>query len=150
MRQSIVAMAAWLAVSLLSGCYSYQPIETVAPQPGKRIVLTLTPHGMRWVTLQLGPQVSRVEGDLLEADSAAVRLALRRVEDSRQSATSWNGEQVTIPREEIAGITERRLSVGATAIAGGLALGGVLGIYAAFGTSGSADGVAIPGTGPRQ
>ena len=150
MNGRMAAMAALVAVSLLGACYSYQTVDTVAPQPGKRIALTITPEGVKMLTLQLGPQITTVEGDLLEADSTAIRLALRRVENSQRLGTKWNGEQVTIPREVIERVSQRRLSIGATAIASGLAVGGVLGAYAAFGTSGQADGVAFPGPIPHQ
>ena len=150
MMRRMAALAVPVAMLLLAACYSYRPVDTVAPTPGKRIALTLTPTGVKMLTLQLGPQVTSVEGDLLEADSTAIRLALRRVENSQRLGTQWNGEQVTIPREVIDRVSERHLSIGATAIASGLAVGGVLGAYAAFGTSGQADGVAIPGPIPHQ
>jgi hypothetical protein len=150
MNGRMAAVAALVAMSLLGACYSYRPVDTVSPMPGKRIALTLTPEGVKLLALQLGPQATYVEGDLLEADSAAVRLALRRVEDSRRTGTKWNGEQVTVPREVIATVTERHLSIGATAIASGLAVGGVIGAYAAFGTSGGGNGAAIPPANPRQ
>jgi hypothetical protein len=41
-------------------------------------------------------------------------------------------------------MTERKLSVGATALMGGLAVGSVVGAYLAFDLEGSASGVAIP------
>lgn len=144
----------WLAaMSLLGGCYSYStagPVDTVSPRTGTRIALTLTPHGVAVLAGQLGPQATYVEGDVLEADSTALRLAVRRVEDWRHMGTEWKGERVTVPRQAIATVSERRLSIGATAILSGLAVGGVIGAYAAFGTEGGADGVAIPPQGPRQ
>jgi hypothetical protein len=150
MMRRMAAVAVPVGMWLLAACYSYRPVDAVAPKPGKRIALTLTPAGVKMLTLQLGPQVTSVEGDLLEADSTAIRLALRRVENSQRLGTKWNGEQVTIPREVIEKVSERRLSIGATAIASGLAVGGVLGAYAAFGTSGQANGVAVPGPIPHQ
>ena len=150
MMRRMAAVAVPVAMSLLAACYSYRPVDPVAPKPGTRLALTLTPQGVKLLTLQLGPQVASVEGDLLEADSTAIRLALRRAEDSRRVGTKWNGEEVTIPRDVIEKISERHLSIGATAIASGLAVGGMLGAYAAFGTSGEAGGAAIPGPIPHQ
>jgi hypothetical protein len=144
----------WLAATvLLGGCYTYTatgPVNTVSPKIGTRVALTLTPAGMAVLGGQLGPQASYVEGDVLESDSTTLRLNVRRVEDSRRIGTEWKGEQVTVPREAIASVTERRLSIGATAILGGLGVAGVIGAYAAFGTEGGTDGAAIPPQGPRQ
>lgn len=150
MNQPMAVVGALAAISFLGACYSYRPVDTVSPNPGTRISLTLTPEGVAALALQLGPQATYVEGDLLRADSTGLLLAVRRVEDPRRTGTEWKGEQVTIPREAIASARERRFSIGATAIASGLAVGGVIGAYAAFGTSGSASGAAIPGPVPHQ
>lgn len=143
-------MAALAAMWLLGACYSYRPVDTVSPKPGMRIQLTLTRESVTGLALQLGPEATYVEGDLLRADSTALLLAVRRVENPRHMGTEWKGEQVTIPREAIASVSERHFSIGATAIASGLAVGGMIGAYAAFGTSGSADGTAVPLPVPHQ
>ncbi|MGH7628000.1 MAG: hypothetical protein ACREOF_01130 [Gemmatimonadales bacterium] len=148
-----VRIAALAAISLLSACYSYRsagPVETVAPKPGTRVNLVLTQQAVADFGMQLGPQATYVEGNVIDADSAGLRLAVVRVEDARRTGTDWKGEQVTFPREAIASLSERRLSIGATAIIGGLAVGGVLGAYAAFGTEGGAEGVAVPIGNPTQ
>lgn len=150
MNERMAALAALVAMSLLGACYSYRPVDTVAPKLGTRVALTLTTEGTGALAVQLGPQATYVEGDLVEADSSALRLAVRRVEDPRRLGTEWKGEQVTIPREAIASVSERHLSIGATALVGGLAVGGMIGAYAAFGTTGGADGVAFPFPSPHQ
>lgn len=147
-RMAVLALSA-----LLGGCYSYRtvgPADTVSPKPGTRVSLTLTEAAVAEYGMRLGPQVIYVEGDVLEADTSGFRLAVRRVEDSRRTGTEWTGEEFTFPRNAIASVSERHLAIGATALIGGLAVGGVIGAYAAFGTEGSADGVAIPPTNPTQ
>lgn len=132
------------ALALTTGCYSYQPVRGVMPSPGTRVNLTLTESAVAEYSNRLGPQATYVEGTVVEADSAGVKLAIVRVEDARRTGTDWKGEQVTFPRETIARMTERKLSVGATALMGGLAVGSVVGAYLAFDLEGSASGVAIP------
>lgn len=145
-------IAALASLGLLGACYSYRavPVDSVSPKPGTRVSLTLTQAAVAEYGMRLGPQATYVEGDLLQTDSTGLRLAIRRVEDARRTGTDWTGEQVTFPREAIASMSERRLSVGATAIIGGLAVGGVLGAYAAFGTEGGTAGAAIPIGNPSQ
>ncbi len=148
-----VRIAALAALSLLGACYSYRPagpVETVSLKPGTRVNLVLTQQAVADFGTRLGPQATYVEGNVIGADSAGLHLAVIRVEDARRTGTEWKGEQVAFPREAIASVSERRLSIGATAILGGLAVGGVLGAYAAFGTEGTADGVAIPLSNPTQ
>lgn len=132
------------ALILAGGCYSYQPVRGVMPSSGTRVNLTLTESAVAEYSNQLGPQATYVEGTVVEADSAGVKLAIVRVEDARRTGSDWRGEQVSFPREAIARMTERRLSVGATALMGGLAVGSVVGAYLAFDLEGSASGVAIP------
>jgi hypothetical protein len=136
---------ALLWVTLLSGgCYSYQPVRDVAPKTGTRVSVTLTEHAVAEFSPKLGPQAMYVEGNVLEADSSGLRLAVVRVEDARRIATDWRGEQVTFPRDAIARVSERKLSIGATAIISGLAVGSVVGAYLAFDPNGKADGVSFP------
>ncbi len=140
MNRGIRALA---AVGLLGACYSYTaagPAESVTPKLGQRVLVTLTREAVVMLSVKLGPQATYIEGDVLAADSAGLRLAVRRVEDARRIGTDWIGEQVTLPREAIARVTERHFSVGATALLGGLALGGIIGAYAAFGPSGEVGG----------
>ncbi|HET8622481.1 MAG TPA: hypothetical protein VFM14_02870 [Gemmatimonadales bacterium] len=135
---------ALLAVLFTGGCYSYQPVQSVLPSPGTRVNLTLTEQAVAEYSHRLGPQATYIEGNIIQADSAGVRLGIVRVEDARRTGTDWRGEEFTFPRESIARMTERRLSVGATAIVGGLALGSVVGAYLAFDLDGEASGVAFP------
>lgn len=146
-------LALLTALLLFSACYSYRPVgsvDTVSLKPGTRVSLTLTETGVAEYSTQLGPQATYIEGDLLEADTAGLRLAIRRVEDARRTGIDWKGEQVMFPRNAIARVSQRRLSVGATALVGGLAVGGMIGAYAAFGTEGSANGIALPPGNPSQ
>jgi hypothetical protein len=132
------------ALALTGGCYSYQPVRGAVPSPGTRVNLTLTEAAVAEYSTRLGPQATYVEGNIVQADSGEVKLAVVRVEDARRTGTDWKGEQVTFPRESIAQMRERKLSVGATALVSGLAVGSVVGAYLAFDLEGSANGVAIP------
>jgi|SRR6266545_1864394 len=142
------------AIGLVGACYSYTPagpVESVTPKLGQRVLVTLTREGVATLSMKLGPQATYVEGDVLAADSAGLRLAVRRVENARRIGTEWIGERVTLPRDLIARVSERHFSVGATALLSGLALGGVIGAYAAFGSnSGATEGGGLQSPNPTQ
>jgi hypothetical protein len=142
-----------VAASLVSACYTYKhsgPADAVAPATGTRIQVRLTKEGSVALTQQIGPQAVTVDGDVVSADADTLRLALRGVEDARHVTTDWKGEQVAIPRDAIASVGERRLSVGATALVGGLAAGGVIAAAAAFSGSGTSSGAVVPPTQGHQ
>jgi hypothetical protein len=89
---------------------------------------------------QIGPDVLHVEGEVVEADSAGLELVVREVESSRGIRSGWQGEQVRIPREAVAGMQERRLSVGGTGLMGGVMAAGLYAIYRVLGGPGLFEG----------
>jgi len=150
MKSQLVVLA---AVWFMTACYSYKhagPVDAVAPATGSHIQVRLTQEGALALAQQIGPQAVTVEGDVVAADVDSLRLAVREVEDARHITTAWKGEQVAIPRDAIASVGQRRLSVGATALLGGLAAGSVIAAAEAFSGSGASTGVVNPPGSGRQ
>jgi hypothetical protein len=129
-----------LLLPLVVSCYTYRPLETPAPTAGSRVAIRLTPQGERELAGELGKGTTIVIGDVVTADSAALGLAVREVEDARRVSTDWKGEQITIQRPYIADVQGRRLSVPATGLVGGAIVGGLVAAFAAFGGSSSSSG----------
>jgi hypothetical protein len=130
------------AVCLLSvGCYTYRPLEGVeasgGPTAGTKLEARLTKAGSAALVSQLGADVQSVEGLVVAADSTAVTLAVEATETTR-ARNQWKGEHVTLPRESIASIGLRKLSVPRTALVGGIAGGGIVAAAAILGGSSSA------------
>jgi hypothetical protein len=88
-----------------------------------------------------------VDADLVGIDAAAITVAVWRVEDRRHGQTEWRGERVPIPRDAIATVRERRLSLAGTGILGGLIVGGAFVAYEVFKGDGELVGQG-PGSGP--
>ncbi len=147
MKAKMVVVA---AIVVVTGCYSYTqagPVDAVAPATGSRVQVRLTPQGAIALAEQIGPQAVLVDGDVVSASDDSLRLAVRAVEDARRITTDWKGEKVAIPRSAIASVGERRLAVGATALIGGVAAGGVIAAAALFaGSSGASTVQANPPT----
>ena len=140
MRLRIEAIA---ACALLAGCYTYRPLDTVDPASlpaGTNVEVRLTPEGAEHLATQLGPDSRYVRGQWLGADSTGVRLAVSSVETTRRIAVPWRGEQVTLPRGDVATVQERKLAVGTTGLLGGVVLGGLVAAAAAFSGHGSVTG----------
>jgi hypothetical protein len=141
------ALAAGLACVLLAGCYSYQPLGSVdaaMPPTGTAVQVRLTTSGATSLASQVGPDILYLQGQIVSADPDALTLAVTRAETARRIEIEWKGEQVTLPRSEIASVEQKRLSVGHTVLIGGLAGGSVVAAYALFGTSGSSSGAVAP------
>ena len=140
-------LAAGSACCLLAGCYSYRPlpsVDAVNPVPGTQVEARLTTAGAGNLASEVGPDVLSVEGQVVSADSSGLTLAVNRVVNARHIGNDWKGEHVMLPRGDIASLRVRRLSVGGTAILGGLAGGGLAAAFALIGGTGSASGLTSP------
>src|SRR5918994_855051 len=109
-----------LASMLLAGCYTYRPLAGPEPAPGDRVSAQLTTEGSRDLAGQIGPDVLHVEGDVLEVDSIGFNLQVREIESYRGIRSGWRGERLRVPRQAVAGIQQRKLSVGGTGFMGGV------------------------------
>lgn len=119
-----------IAISLLvsaTGCYYYQPLETPVPAPGTYMQVLLTDSGTSHFWGYLGPDVGQVRGRLISADGQALALSVQSVEQRHGQILSWKGEPVTLGREYVATVQERRVSKGRIAL---LAGGSVVGFIA--------------------
>src|SRR5688572_59985 len=117
----------------LAACYTYRPLETTEPAAGSRVSAQLTNSGSRELVPEIGPDVLHVEGKVLHADSAGLDLEVKEIESYRGIRSDWNGEQVRLPRESVAGLQERRLSPGGTGIMSGAIVVGLYAIYHVLG-----------------
>jgi hypothetical protein len=125
---------------LLVGCYTYRPVASPMPEQGTRVSAQLTGKGSADLAGQIGPDVLHVEGDVIEADSTGLELVVREIESFRGIRSDWRGEQVRIPREAMAGMQERRLSIGGTSLMGGVMAAGLYAIYRVLGGPGLLEG----------
>ena len=127
-------------ILLLMGCYTYRPLANTAPPPGQRVSAQLTTEGSRDLTGQIGPEVLHVEGQVVSADSAGLDLEVLEIESYRGIRSDWRGEHIRLPRQSVAGLQERRLSVGGTTLLGGVVVGGLYAIYQLLGGGGLFEG----------
>jgi len=141
------ALTVGLACVVLAGCYTYRPlasVEAAMPPAGTPVQVRLTTAGATALVNEIGPDILYLQGQTVSADSATLTLAVAEAETARRITIDWKGEHVTLPREAIASVEQRKLAVGATALIGGLAGGGVLAAYALFGTAGASTGAVQP------
>lgn len=103
---------------LVSGCFTHAPMIGTTPVAGQRVALMISDQGRVALADQVAPGVIRIDGTLVSALDGEYVLAVSDV--ATISGTShWGGERVSINREHVTGIMQRRLSRGRTAIAVG-------------------------------
>lgn len=120
------------ACVLPAGCYNYLPLGTLEPQVGTQVSAELTGRGTDTLAAAVGPGVTTVRGAVLEADPAAVILAVASVANHWGQQQFWRGERVRLPRGSVQDFQERRFSLGRSVLLGAAFLGSSVAAWAAF------------------
>lgn len=118
MARMMVGGGIGLLPGLLGACYLYQPVPA-GLQPQTRVSMVLSDYGRLEASRQIGPQALRVEGSIVSSDDTAYLLAVSGVKPITGSWVRWSGEQVSVRRDYVALLYERRFSKGRTALFGG-------------------------------
>lgn len=106
------------ACALLVGCYSLQPTRGAAPEPGDQVAFDVTDVGRVALGGSMGPEISQVEGRLVEAQNGDYVVAVSAVRLLRGGQQIWRGEQVRINKQHVGRLYERRFSKGRTVALG--------------------------------
>jgi hypothetical protein len=112
-------------VPLLAGCYVNRPYAELRPEPapGTRLVIELTDAGRVAMAPQVGPDIGRVEGALVQRSDSQYVLGVAKVFGLYGTLQKWEGERMAFPTAYVRRLYERRLSLGRTvALAGGAAV----------------------------
>jgi hypothetical protein len=110
---------------LVSGCYSLQPTGGVTPQAGTAVAFDITDAGRVALGGTMGPEISQIEGRLLDRDTTGYLVAVSAIHLLRGGDQQWTGEQVRLKSEFVASVYERRFSTGRSLAAGAVGLGAV-------------------------
>lgn len=104
-----------------TGCYTSVPVWEGRPTPESEITVGLSDRGRTVLAQQLGPGARRITGRLASMTDSAYVVRITGVEYITASAAgTWNGEEITVPRDVVSGVTERRFSRGRTWLAAGV------------------------------
>ena len=120
MRRSIIAVA---PVLIAMGCYSLQPVVGQTLPLGANVSLAVNDAGRVALGGQMGPEISEVEGRLLQKDSVEYVLAVSQVHLMRGGEQIWSGERIRVKAEYVTGVTEKRFSQGKTVAISAAAIG---------------------------
>jgi hypothetical protein len=125
-------------IAALISCYKYTPLATTDPAAGARIAVDLTSAGTDTLARFVGPNVSAIEGRVVEGAGSDLLLAVSVVRKRNGEEDFWKGETISIPRGVISGLRQRRLAVGRTLLLAGAvaAVGATVGTAASGGSSG--------------
>ena len=123
--------------ALLAACHRYEPVTAATVARGSSVAVSLTDYGTASLGRLLGMGVGTVEGSLLTVSDSAYTVAVQLVRQRNGIETFWRGEQVAIPRVDVAEIRQRRFSRGKSALATVAVIAAALGAVDAFIGTGS-------------
>jgi hypothetical protein len=119
--------------TILSGCYSYTRVDTVAPPRNAEVVATLSmPVDVRVHEVTVH-EVTFVEGRVAYADADSLVLSGRRFLSAGGTEYASLGSPVTILRSSIGELRHKRVSAWKTALALGAGGGAIAAIVASVG-----------------
>ena len=96
--------------ALFAGCYTLRPAGGATVSPGEVVALDINDQGRVALGGAIGPEISRIEGRLVDNDPEEYLLSVRRLEFLRGGEQSWAGERVRIRRDFVGNVYERQLS----------------------------------------
>lgn len=140
-----------LVLLVVSACHRYEPVTATTVARGADVAVSLTDYGTANLGRLLGMGVGTVEGSLLTVSDSAYTVSVQLVRQRNGVETFWRGEQVAIPRGDVAELRERRLARGKSALATAAVLAAAFGALEAFvgGGSGSQPPDGTGSGGPR-
>lgn len=104
-----------LLPGLLGACYTYHA-TLAAPQPASHVSVVLSDQGRVAASPQIGPQAVRVEGAVVAASDSGYLLAVSGVKSIAGTWVRWTAETVSLRRDHVSFVYERRLSKSRTAL----------------------------------
>jgi len=124
------------------GCYTMQPIR-VDPQVGTVIAVDVNDAGRAALSGSMGPDLSQVQGPLVEKDSTGYLVSVSSVRLRQGGEQVWSGERIRIRSEYLYTVYQRRFSVGRTVAISAIGAGGIGAIIlttSLLGSAGSGNG----------
>ena len=112
MKQSFVACTFGLTVA---GCYTLQPISGLDPLVGSQVAFDVNDAGRVALGGSMGPEISQIEGRLVQRDTDQYVVAVSAVHLLRGGEQPWTGESVRIKSAYVGTSYQRRFSPGRTA-----------------------------------
>lgn len=98
-----------------AGCYAYVPVLSPVPA-GTRVAVDLNDQGRADLRGVVGPEIARLEGPLVHNSDTAYVLNVLHTRGTGGQLSRWSGETVSLRREYVRSITERRFSRSRTTV----------------------------------
>jgi hypothetical protein len=121
-RTTLVSMSFLTTAS----CNVYTPIHGVETTAGSNVRVRLTDKGAVDLAPRIGPRARQLEGTLRQATDSSMVISVRRVAREGGGADTYDGLDVSVPREDIDTAEASKTSVSRSILAAGAILASAL------------------------
>lgn len=122
-KRARAVAATLLLLPWATGCYTYLPVWDRVPEAGKEVAVGISDRGREILAPRIGPGARLLSGRVAGLSDSALTLSVSSVEYMMSAQPArWNGEMVSIPRDLLSGVQERKLSKSRTWVAVGIAV----------------------------
>ncbi|HMG70953.1 MAG TPA: hypothetical protein VK544_07530 [Gemmatimonadaceae bacterium] len=121
-RTTLVSMSFLTAAS----CTAYTPIHGVETATGSNVRVRLTDKGAVDLAPRIGPRARQLEGTLRQATDSLMVISVRRVVREGEGADTYDGLEVSVPRQDIETAEASRTSVSRSFLTAGAILASAL------------------------
>src|SRR5688572_22504152 len=97
LRLSAVAILGVLS----AGCYTLRPVYGTVPEIGTEVAFDVTDAGRTALGGSIGPEISQIEGRLVEKHDGEYLVAISAVRLIRGGQQVWRGERVRVKTEHL-------------------------------------------------
>lgn len=136
-------VAVTLCVTLAAGCYMYVASDQSSLIPGKQVAYDLNDLGRLNLSSQIGEEVARVAGVLVQQSPASSTLKVSELTYLNGRTAPWSGEAITVRQDFIKASYAQQLSKSKTtaaALAGAAGVGALIAARAIVGSSSGDNG----------
>lgn len=125
-----------LLALLASGCHRYAALAPADLSPGRQVRAELGDDGSADLARWIGPRGVAVGGRIESVSDSALTISVTEVVRRNGVAESWRGEQVSVPRSQLATVRERRFDRTRTLLLGAGVVAALVSVDAALGDAG--------------
>jgi hypothetical protein len=112
------ALASVLFLSTTS-CTAYTPIHGIETAPGNNVRVRLSDKGAVDLVPSIGPRARQLEGTLKQLTDSAMVVSVRRVTREGGGEDTYDGQDISIPSQDIETAEASRTSVPRSVLAAG-------------------------------
>jgi hypothetical protein len=122
----LIRRSVLLSVLLASwACYDYHPITQTGASSGTEVRISLTDQGSINLAPLIGPQITKVDGTLTSVADTMLVVQVSSVINRVGFSSSWNGEQLRVPKAAVSSLERRSLNRKKSWLVGGGSLAAV-------------------------